>query len=205
LSSISRSYINNIHNPKARVIISRSHRTIVPSTGSSKHELSQHLAEPVRRNHPEVNESPGTTFYQRALEPIDVVSAENFLKQLVVNSARDAVQGISVMEGSRCIDCGYRGAAKMVTDHMRALTHVNGAKKVDLQQLELHGQYYATCILVASLDDEVHVLHEATTITPFHLKAYYCFFHEADYQDMDGIDHKDPNKRNIVVLKPSGY
>src|SRR5216117_1609293 len=137
--------IFNIHH---RIIICRAdgHNAIVPSGGDTHEKIVHNLAEHIRRNHREIYQSPTSGFYRNLLQPFraeGISTAHDLL--LTINKCAElppAVEGLPMIDGEECLQCGYCGPHTTLICHMSA-THKSAVVKQALQQFEVDGPYVA--------------------------------------------------------------
>jgi len=114
-----------IYNYKAGDLICRRHSTIVPSTGTAKDEFANRFVDHFRCNHPDLCRLPGSGFYHRILESLNLVySVRQFRETFSLCVNKTAIQGIDVVSCTVC-QCGYCGIHKVAQNHARIFHHSN--------------------------------------------------------------------------------
>jgi hypothetical protein len=132
-------------NTRYRILICRAegHANVIPSTGSTVDVIANNLWEHFRRNHRIVHQNLDSGFFVNIIRPFvgeGILSAQDFL--LIITKDHEPIsqiEGLPLIEGHQCLQCGYSGPPSTVKKHL--LQHPGSISKVYIQQPELTGCY----------------------------------------------------------------
>jgi hypothetical protein len=133
--------INYLFNITERIIIYRSHHTVIPS--SSHNDPSIGLQDHIRRNHSHLNQH--RDFFTKLLTFLpSILTARDLVIQRYTQGNESLINGISTHEDFQCRRYNACGPKKYIQDHVTRIhkgSFATLATPVMLQQYDLNGVY----------------------------------------------------------------